>query len=153
MSQRTKSKSSDKHITKISAKPRTEEDKNSAKPPATPSKSTPEAVKKVSKVTSSQESHPTAVSPKETKKAPKTVKNTPKSSDSESKKPFIIFRPFIAFGHYVRDSWRELRQVRWPDRKSTWQMTLAVLIYCAIMMIFILLLDMLFTFLFNLFIK
>lgn len=62
----------------------------------------------------------------------------------------LFARPFVALGRYIRDSWRELRLVRWPDRKTTWKMTFAVLIYCALMMVFILLLDTLFTFLFNL---
>jgi preprotein translocase SecE subunit len=27
---------------------------------------------------------------------------------------------------YFRESWNELRQVKWPSRKQTWQLTLAV---------------------------
>ena len=66
------------------------------------------------------------------------------------KKPFILFRPFVYLGRYIRDSWRELRQVRWPNRKTTWKMVLAVLIYTAIFVAFISLLDLFFTWLFNL---
>ena len=66
------------------------------------------------------------------------------------KKPFILFRPFVYLGRYIRDSWKELRQVRWPNRKATWKMVLAVLIYTAIFVIFISLLDLFFTWLFNL---
>ena len=66
------------------------------------------------------------------------------------KKPFILIRPFVYLGRYIRDSWRELRQVRWPNRKATWKMVLAVLIYTAIFVIFISLLDLFFTWLFNL---
>ena len=66
------------------------------------------------------------------------------------KKPFILFRPFVYLGRYIRDSWRELRKVRWPNRKATWKMVLAVLIYTAIFVIFISLLDLFFTWLFNL---
>ena len=65
------------------------------------------------------------------------------------KKPFILFRPFVALFRYLRDSWREIRQVRWPNRKTTWKMVLAVIIYTAIFMVIILLLDMFFTWLFN----
>lgn len=72
------------------------------------------------------------------------------SKPTKSKKPFVLLRPFIAFGRYLRDSWRELRQVRWPNRKLTWKLTAAVLIYCAIFVVFIVLLDMFFTFIFNL---
>jgi preprotein translocase SecE subunit len=66
---------------------------------------------------------------------------------AKEKKPFILFRPFIAFGHYIRDSWRELRQVRWPNRATTWKMVLAVLVYTAVFMVLILLLDTFFTWL------
>ena len=73
-----------------------------------------------------------------------------KAEKNSGKKPFILFRPFIALGHYLRDSWREIRQVRWPNRKATWKMVLAVLVYTALFMAIILLLDMFFTWLFNL---
>ena len=73
-----------------------------------------------------------------------------KAEKNSGKKPFILFRPFVAFGHYLRDSWREIRQVRWPNRKATWKMVLAVLVYTALFMAIILLLDMFFTWLFNL---
>ena len=73
---------------------------------------------------------------------------------SDGRKPIkevkLIARPFVALGRYIHDSWSELCLVRWPDRKATWKMTFAVLAYCAVMMVFILLLDTLFTFLFNL---
>ncbi len=85
-----------------------------------------------------------------TKKSHKTNKN---SSEKPLKDVFLLARPFVAFGRYLRDSWREIRQVRWPNRKLTWKMTLAVLIYCAIFIVFIVLLDMLFTFIFNLLIN
>lgn len=62
---------------------------------------------------------------------------------------FIIFRPFVAFHRYLHDSWIEICQVRWPSRKMTWKLTLAVLVYCVIFMIFIVVLDAIFTFLFN----
>lgn len=70
--------------------------------------------------------------------------------NKEGKKVFILFRPFVALGHYLRDSWREIRQVRWPNRKATWKMVLAVLVYTALFVVIILLLDMFFTWLFNL---
>ena len=82
---------------------------------------------------------------KELKKAEKALKK-----DKPLKQTFILFRPFVALGRYLRDSWRELRQVRWPNRKATWKMVLAVLVYTAIFMILIGLLDLLFTWLFNL---
>ena len=83
---------------------------------------------------------------KEAKAAEKKVATKEKSN----KKPFILFRPFVYLGRYIRDSWRELRQVRWPNRKATWKMLLAVLAYTIIFVIFISLLDLFFTWLFNL---
>lgn len=81
------------------------------------------------------------------KEAEKKISDGDKKSD---KKPFILFRPFVYLGRYLRDSWRELRQVRWPNRKATWKMVLAVLIYTALFVILISLLDLFFTWLFNL---
>lgn len=84
---------------------------------------------------------------KEKKKAEKAIDGGKKSGE---KKPFILFRPFVYLWRYLRDSWRELRQVRWPNAKATWKMVLAVFIYTAIFMITIFLLDLFFTWLFNL---
>ena len=83
------------------------------------------------------------------KKALKAEKKAEKAKAREGKKVFILFRPFAAFGRYMRDSWRELRQVRWPNRKATWKMVLAVVIYTAVFVVIIVLLDLLFTFIFN----
>lgn len=57
--------------------------------------------------------------------------------------------PFRPIGRYIRDSWREMRQVRWLSRKATWKMTLATLVYTAIFVAFIMGLDALFTLIFN----
>ena len=112
------------HVTKIKAKD--------------PNKPTPkeEKDKKVEQVTANAE-------------PAKKVKKE-KKKDKTNKKPFVLFRPFIAFGHYLRDSWREIRQVRWPNRKATWKMVFAVFVYTAIFVIVIMLLDALFAWLFNL---
>ena len=83
---------------------------------------------------------------KELKKAEKAVA---KSKDGE-KKPCILFRPFVYLWRYLRDSLRELRQVRWPNAKATWKMVLAVFVYTALFVVIIFLLDLFFTWLFNL---
>jgi len=67
----------------------------------------------------------------------------------ENKKVFILFRPFVALFRYLRDSWREIRQVRWPNRKLTWKMVLAVFIYTILFIALISLLDVFLTWLFN----
>ena len=98
-------------------------------------------------------------SEKSVEKVEKAVEKTEKSAKIEekvektskkSKKTFILFRPFVALGRYIRDSWLEIRQVRWPSRKTTWKMLLAIFVYTALIVVVITLLDMLFTFLFNL---
>lgn len=95
----------------------------------------------------------------ESKKPEKSIKpkkekriKVNKAKDS-SKKPFILFRPFVAFGRYLRNSWRELRQVRWPNRKVTWKMVLAVFVYTALFVTFLVVVDLLFDWIFNLILK
>ena len=85
---------------------------------------------------------------KEKKKAEKAISS--EKSETGGKKVFILFRPFVALGRDLRDAWRELRQVRWPNAKATWKMVLAVIIYTAIFMVVIFLLDLFFSWLFNL---
>lgn len=86
---------------------------------------------------------------KELRAKAKAVESSVDKNES-TKKPFILFCPFVALARYLRDSWRELRQVRWPNRKATWKMVLAVFIYTALFVILISLLDLFFTWLFNL---
>ena len=60
---------------------------------------------------------------------------------------WVISAPFRAIGRYFRDSFRELRQVRWPNRKTTWKITFSVILYVLLIVVFIMLLDALLTFL------
>ncbi len=83
----------------------------------------------------------------EPREKPDKVKKPAKKT---KKKPFTLIRPFVYLGRYLKESWAELRQVRWPNRKATWKMVLAVLIYSVFFMILISLLDLFFTWLFNL---
>ena len=62
---------------------------------------------------------------------------------------YVLFAPF----RYLRDSWHEIRQVRWPNRKATWKMVLAIFVYAALFVALIMLLDVFFTWLFNLILK
>jgi preprotein translocase subunit SecE len=50
---------------------------------------------------------------------------------------------------YFRGAFQEIRQVRWPNRKETWKMTLSVIIYVVILATAIMLLDALLQFIFN----
>ena len=83
----------------------------------------------------------------------KKVVEKDKKPVKDKKKTFILFRPFCALGRYIRDSWREIRQVRWPNRKATWKMVFAVLIYTALFVTILVLLDLLFQFIFNTILK
>ena len=85
---------------------------------------------------------------KEARKAERQAKKVERAA--ENKKVFILFRPFVALFRYLRDSWHEIRQVRWPNRKATWKMVLAVLAYTALFVILISLLDLFFRWLFGL---
>lgn len=78
----------------------------------------------------------------------KAKKSGKKPTKSQPKKPtFVLFRPFVALGRYFRDSWRELRQVRWTNRRATWALTLAVILFSLFFAVFIMLFDWLFNYL------
>lgn len=75
------------------------------------------------------------------KKTDKAKKKVAKKAPNPNAKPVWIARPFVAFGRYVRDSWRELRQVRWPNRRATWALTLAVILFSMFFMILVVIFD------------
>lgn len=70
---------------------------------------------------------------------------------AKDKKAFLKF--FSKIGNYFKGSWTELRQVRWPNRKATWGLTGAVILFTAFFTLLIILLDAGFKSLFNLIIK
>jgi preprotein translocase SecE subunit len=78
-------------------------------------------------------------------KTPKKVTPAPTEGEKTKRK-----NPILAIGGYFAGAWYELRQVRWPNRKATWGMTLAVLAFTGFFMVLILLLDALFKYLFEL---
>lgn len=87
---------------------------------------------------------------KELRLAKEVDKKLKKEKERKSnKKPFVLFRPFIALGKYLKESWQELRQVRWPNRKAAWKMVLAIFVYTAIFVAFLVLVNILFDLLFN----
>lgn len=67
------------------------------------------------------------------------------SDQIEPKKNFIQ-----KFFGYFKGAWFELRQVRWPNRRATWGMTAALLIFTGLFAAFILLIDLLWEYLFKL---
>ena len=57
---------------------------------------------------------------------------------------------FARIGGYFKGAWYELRQVRWPNRKATWGLTLAVILFSLFFTVLIVLLDILFKYIFEL---
>lgn len=93
-------------------------------------------------------------------KTPKTAEKAPKSNLKTKKplpkgikiiqKPFaFIGKPLVTLARYIKASWREIRQVRWPNRKTTWKMVFAVLMYTILFAAIIMILDAIFTLIFN----
>jgi len=76
-----------------------------------------------------------------------------KSADKSDKPKKKLFLPINAIGKYLKGSWMELKQVRWPNRRSTWGLTAAVLLFTGLFLVLIVSLDALFNQLFNLIIK
>jgi preprotein translocase SecE subunit len=96
-----------------------------------------------------------AEEPKITRIKAKDSSATPKKEDTASVEPLDqetqkSKNPLKAMGGYFKGAWFELKQVRWPTRRATWGLTLAVLGYTAIIGALILLLDALFKYLFEL---
>ena len=60
---------------------------------------------------------------------------------------------FKKVGGYFKGSWGELKQVRWPNRRATWSLTGAVILFTALFLGLIILLDAGFDLLFKLIIK
>ena len=110
------------------------ESKNVTRIKATDTAGKTSAIKKVTTKVSS---------PKKAVKAPKQAK--------EPSNAFL--KALFGIGHYFKGAWVELKQVRWPTRKATWGLTLAVIIFSAFFVVIILLLDAFFKYIFELIIK
>jgi preprotein translocase SecE subunit len=99
---------------------------------------------KVTRITATDSAKPAAKTPKKTTEAA-TTPVAPAEKKKKGRK-----NPIAAIGGYFAGAWYELRQVRWPNRKATWSLTVAVLAFTAFFMVLILLLDALFKYLFEL---
>ena len=77
--------------------------------------------------------------------APKAPKSTRAKSGRKN--------PFVMLGGYFKGAWFELREVRWPNRKATWSLTLAVLAFVIFFTVLVTLLDALYKYLFELILK
>lgn len=75
----------------------------------------------------------------------KTANKTSKPKNSKSRR-----NPLSAITGYFRGAWQEIKQVRWPDRRSTWGMVGALIVFTAALFLVIILLDYGFAWLFKL---
>jgi len=103
--------------------------------------------KKVTRITAKDDAPkkaPKAAAAPKTKavKAQKVVKA--ETTETAEKKNI-----FARMGGYFKGAWVELRQVRWPNRKATWALTVAVILFSLFFMGLIVLLDMLFKWIFE----
>ena len=91
------------------------------------------------------------------KKAPKTASASKAKVVTAKKavnKPTPVVKTgsksiFARIGGYFKGAWVELRQVRWPNRKATWALTIAVIIFSIFFMLLITLLDTFFKWIFE----
>jgi preprotein translocase SecE subunit len=88
---------------------------------------------------------------KKATKSPVKKAAVAKSAKAEkpARKPRKWTKPFRVVGGYFKGAWVELRQVRWPDRKATWSLTLAVILFSLFFALVILGLDWVFSYLFK----
>ena len=82
-------------------------------------------------------------------KKPKAAAVSKAKSQKPARKPARWTKPFRGVGGYFKGAWDELRQVRWPDRKATWSLTLAVIVFSLFFALVILGLDWVFSYLFK----
>lgn len=84
-------------------------------------------------------------SAKTTKTSAKTKTAASKSKNSKNHR-----NPLSTITDYFRGAWQEIKQVRWPDRRSTWGMVGALIVFTAALFLVIILLDYGFAWLFKL---
>ena len=101
---------------------------------------------KATDTASSKSAAPKALTSTKSKKNAKKIK-----APSEPTNWFT--KALYGIGRYFRGAWVELKQVRWPTRKATWGLTIAVILFSAFFVVLILLLDAFFKFIFELMIK
>lgn len=71
------------------------------------------------------------------KKVEKDVKSVKEQITDSDKKANVFKR----IGGYFKGSWEEIKLVRWPDRRSTWKMTGALIAFTLAFAVLILVLD------------
>lgn len=78
----------------------------------------------------------TTAKAKKQAKPVKAKKVEAKSDKTSSKRTGIRRILRSPFRGYFASSWRELKEVSWPDRKTTWKLTLIVILFSVIFSVF-----------------
>lgn len=65
----------------------------------------------------------------------------PKLPDNKAGRAAKKLRPRSPFKGYFINSWRELKNVKWPSRKEAWKLTFAVIIFSVVFAAFLTALD------------
>jgi len=99
----------------------------------------------VTRIKAKDETKPATKPAKKTTVKAKKVK-TPSDKPARRSKNNVLRR----IGAYFKGAWAELRLVRWPNRRATWQLTVAVILFSLFFLALIVLLDTLFKYLFEL---
>ncbi len=105
---------------------------------------------KPTKISETKVTRITASDSKPVKATTLVKKSVEQVDEATSHRTPRIKNPFAPFWRYIKGSWYELRQVRWPDRRATWSMTGALLAFTLFFGVVILLLDAGFSELFKL---
>lgn len=126
--------------------------KKSASSKASSTTSATKAETKVTRITASDDraKTPKTASKKSASKKEVVAKEASAKKPTRSKAKKQRRNPLRAIGGYFKGAWVELRQVRWPNRRATWGMTLAVIGFTAFFVVLIVLLDAGFKYLFEL---
>ncbi len=80
-------------------------------------------------------------------KQPTTKKSTPETKTEVKTKKLSPIKRLL---NYIRDSWNELKLVRWTTRRQTWRMVFAVIVYSLFFFVLVVSLDYVFNQLFKL---
>lgn len=91
-----------------------------------------------------------ASAPKKSAVSADVVAEKPKKPTVKRESLFQVPRWISGIGGYFKGAWFELRLVHWPNRRATWSLTGAVLAFTAFFVIFVLLLDAGFKYMFEL---
>lgn len=95
---------------------------------------------KVTRIKATDEK-PVAKKTKATKPSAGASVSSPKKSEPK-KQSKQRRNPFAPIAGYFKGAWQELKLVRWPTRRATWGMTAAVLLYTALFVAIIIVLDL-----------